>query len=147
MPSVEAEVLAANEAFYDAFARGDPDAMDTLWARRAPVACIHPGWDALQGRAEVVGSFRAILEGGGTGSIRCHAPRAFVLGESAFVLCYESIEGNELIATNLFCREDGVWKLVHHQAGPVQRRIERRSLRSGAGGAGSAGGGKGGMLN
>jgi hypothetical protein len=143
MPSVEAEVLAANQAFYDAFARGDAGAMDALWARRAPVACIHPGWDALHGRAEVVGSWRAILGSSGSPAIRCHSPTACVLGESAYVLCYEELEGAELIATNLFCREDGAWKLVHHQAGPVQRRVERRPRTPGTGSTGNTGG----MLN
>jgi ketosteroid isomerase-like protein len=141
MPSAEAEVLAANQAFYDAFAHGDADAMDALWARRTPVACIHPGWDPLHGRAEVVASWRAILVSRGSPQIRCHSPSAFVLGEGAYVLCYEEIEGAELIATNLFCREDGAWKLVHHQAGPVHRRVERRPRPP------TTGGGSGGMLN
>ena len=47
--SDEEAVLAANEAFYRAFAARDFAAMDALWAAEAPVACIHPGWDALVG--------------------------------------------------------------------------------------------------
>ena len=39
----EHAVLAANAAFYRAFAERDVDAMDALWARSIPVACIHPG--------------------------------------------------------------------------------------------------------
>ena len=38
-------LLAANEAFYRAFASRDAEAMAGLWARTVPVACIHPGWD------------------------------------------------------------------------------------------------------
>jgi len=34
----ESEVLASNEAFYDAFNSRDMDAMDRLWAKLAPVA-------------------------------------------------------------------------------------------------------------
>jgi hypothetical protein len=48
-----------------------------------------------------------------------------VLGESAYVVCGEAVDGAELVATNLFVREDGAWKLVHHQAGPVHRRVVR----------------------
>jgi ketosteroid isomerase-like protein len=125
MPSVESEVLAANQAFYDAFARGDLTGVDALWARRAPVACIHPGWDALHGRDEVMASWRSILHGSGP-PVRCVRPIASVLGECAFVVCGENIQGAELVATNVFVREDGVWKLVHHHAGPVQRRVEVR---------------------
>ena len=38
-----AAVLFANDAFYLAFANRDYDAMDVIWARDAPVTCIHPG--------------------------------------------------------------------------------------------------------
>src|SRR5262245_2262732 len=118
MPSPEAEVLAQNQAFYEAFARRDLEALDALWARRSPVVCIHPGWDALHGREEVMASWRAVLgdepsQGAGAGrprsgpEIRCTHPAAYVSGESAFVICGESIAGTELIATNVFVREEG----------------------------------------
>ncbi|MFT3768773.1 MAG: nuclear transport factor 2 family protein [Minicystis sp.] len=126
MSNAEAEVLAANQAFYDAFARGDVEAIDVLWARRAPVACVHPGWDALHGRDEVMASFRSILDNGAP-SVRCTRPSAYVLGESAYVVCGEAVAGLELVATNLFVREDDAWRLVFHQAGPVHRRVERRA--------------------
>ncbi len=132
MPFIDAEVLAANHAFYDAFARGDMEAFDALWARDAPVACIHPGWGALHGRDEVMASWRAILNGG-TQRVRCTHPSAHVLGDCAYVVCGETVGGGEaeLVATNVFCREDGAWKLVLHQAGPVHRRVERRAKPSG----------------
>jgi ketosteroid isomerase-like protein len=126
MPNDEALVLAANQAFYDAFARGDLAAIEAIWAERAPVACIHPGWDALHGRDEVIASWRAILSGGGApASVRCTSPEAYLMGDAAFVVCGEAIPGAELVATNVFVREDGRWKLVHHQAGPVNRRVRR----------------------
>ena len=46
----EEEALAANAAFYAAFAASDAGRMDAVWARRAPVACVHPGWEVLTGR-------------------------------------------------------------------------------------------------
>jgi ketosteroid isomerase-like protein len=127
MSSAEADVLAANRSFYEAFARGDLAEIDALWAQHAPVACIHPGWGALHGRAQVMASWRSILGGGSGASVRCTRPSASVLGESAYVVCGETIQGAELVATNLFVREDGAWKLVHHQAGPIHRRPEPRS--------------------
>ena len=54
-------MLFANEAFYRAFADGDLAAMDAVWASAAPVACIHPGWNLLDGREAVMASWRAIL--------------------------------------------------------------------------------------
>lgn len=126
-------MLTTNQAFYDAFARGDAGAIEAMWARRAPVACVHPGWDALHGRDEVVASWRSILSGSGGPTVRCTRPSAYVLGDSAYVVCGETIQGSELVATNLFVREDGEWKLVFHQAGPVHRRTARKAAPPGGG--------------
>jgi ketosteroid isomerase-like protein len=131
----EIEVLEANEAFYRAFTARDLTAMDALWARRGPVACIHPGWDSLDGREEVLGSFRAILESGAAPEVRCTLAQAHLLGEVAFVTCHELVQGARLVATNLFVREDGAWRLCHHQAsqlapGQARARPPEPELRS-----------------
>ena len=115
----EEQVLAANAAFYRTFAAKDAEAMAALWARRAPVACIHPGWHLLHGREAVLASWRGILSGPGAPAISCADAVAHVLGETAFVVCIERIPGVELIATNVFVREDGAWKIVHHHASAV----------------------------
>lgn len=117
------QVLAANAAFYDAFAGKDADAMAALWARRAPVACIHPGWDVLHGRDAVLASWRGILGGPGSPPITCADAVAHVLGDSAFVVCREHIPAVELIATNVFVREDDEWRIVHHHASSVARAV------------------------
>jgi ketosteroid isomerase-like protein len=132
MPSPEILVLAANHAFYETFVRADAGTMDALWARRAPVACIHPGWGALVGREQVMESWRAILDNGAP-PIRCSDATAHVLGETAYVICRETIEDAELVATNVFVLEDGEWRLAHHQAGPVHRRPELRPRPRGGG--------------
>jgi len=119
----EDEVLAANAAFYSAFAGADVKAMDGVWARRAPVACIHPGWEALVGRDRVMESWRRILRGGSS-PITCGAAVAHLLGDAAFVTCLERLPGVALIATNFFVREDGRFRMVHHHAGPAARPEE-----------------------
>ena len=111
-------VLFANEAFYHAFVNGDAPAMDSLWASRAPVCCIHPGWQAIHERDPVLESWRTILTD--PPDIRCVAPRPYIYGDAAFVVCFEVIGGDHLIATNYFVREDGRWKMTHHQAGPTR---------------------------
>lgn len=114
-------VLAANQAFYAAFAARDAEAMEALWARRAPVACIHPGWQPLHGRDAVLASWRDIMGSPTSPPIRCGEAVAHVLGATAVVICSERFPGAELVATNVFVAEDGAWKLVHHQAGGVAR--------------------------
>jgi hypothetical protein len=115
-------VLFANEAFYHAFTNRDFEAMEALWASETPVICIHPGWEALSERDEIMDSWRIILRADDTLEIACREPRAIVRGELALVMCYEAAGRNMLVATNAFVREAGRWKMVHHQAGPTSYR-------------------------
>jgi ketosteroid isomerase-like protein len=127
-----ADVLFANASFYEAFKVESLAAMDALWARRAPVACIHPGWPALVGRARVMASWKAIFESGAP-AIRCAAAEAHVLGDAAFVTCTELLDDGQLVATNMFALEDGRWRMVHHHAGPVSAPDDPGPRRQGAG--------------
>lgn len=116
-------VIQANEAFYEAFRSRDVEAMRALWSSRQLVACIHPGWQILYGREEVMASWDAILAGDRSPRVECDDARAFVYGDAAFVTCTEKLPETELVATNVFAREGDVWKMVHHQAAPFQRRV------------------------
>jgi len=115
----EEAVRAANRRFYEAFSARDVEALDELLARRAPSACIHPGWPPLVGRDEVLASWQGILGGGHAPAISFSDETVHVLGDTAFVVCIEHLPGGDLVATNVFVREDGEWKMVHHQAGAV----------------------------
>jgi ketosteroid isomerase-like protein len=117
-------VLAANLEFYRAFAARDFAAMEALWARSAPVACTHPGWTPLTDRDEILASWRGILANPDSPRAACHDEEVFLWGEVAMVICEEALPGNTLTATNLFVREDGAWRMVHHHAGPVFLRPE-----------------------
>jgi len=70
----------------------------------------------------VLASWRAIL-GSEHMAIEATDARVHVIGEAAYVVCLEGVRGEAptLAATNLFAREGGEWKLVHHQAGPLAR--------------------------
>lgn len=117
--SAREAVLFANEAFYRAFADRDLRAMSEIWSERVPVLCIHPGWPPVQGREAVLKSWQGILGNPDSPAISCLAAEAYINGEMAFVVCYEEIQGQYLIATNVFVREGGPWRLVHHHAGPT----------------------------
>lgn len=129
MPTPEAEVLAANEAFYAAFARRDIPAMEAVWSSRSDIACVHPGWDALVGRREVLQSWRAILSSSEAPEVECGGAIAHVVGDAAFVVCNEMLPNAELCATNIFAREGGAWRLVHHHAGPVASHMDEPELK------------------
>jgi ketosteroid isomerase-like protein len=113
------DVLAANEAFYRAFNQKDPEAMDGLWARVAPVRCIHPGWNVLTGRDPVMESWRGILANQAQPKIVMGGASVTSFGDVAVVTCRELVAGTPLAATNIFAVEDGAWRLIHHHSGPV----------------------------
>jgi ketosteroid isomerase-like protein len=121
--SNDAALLFANEAFYRAFADRDMRAMREIWADDATTTCTHPGWAPLIGAASVLASWQAILTGTGAPDVECQAAQAFTLGDSGFVLCYERIGDDTLVATNVFVRRGSVWKMVHHHAGPLAQPI------------------------
>jgi len=115
-------VLAANLEFYRAFTARDLKAMDALWARKAPVACIHPGWPVLSDRQAVIESWHAILGNPDAPRIACYDEQVFLYGDTAVVVCEEELDTGTLIASNFFVREDGGWRIAHHQAGQLVAR-------------------------
>ncbi|CCD99141.1 conserved hypothetical protein [Bradyrhizobium sp. STM 3809] len=117
--SDESQILAANAAFYAAFAAGDFAALAALWADRDGISCIHPGWPAIVGRAAVIGSWRDILANPARPQIVCADPHAIVDGDHGHVLCIELVDGAALAAANHFARIGGFWRMVHHQSSAI----------------------------
>lgn len=119
------DVLAANESFYRAFNQKDTAAMEDVWARSVQVGCIHPGWNVLWGRDPVLQSWERILTNPDQPKIVMGGANITMLGDAAaIVACRELVAGTPLAATNIFVREEGAWKLVHHQSGPVSISME-----------------------
>ena len=106
-------VMTAHAAFYQAFIDRNFGAMTAAWAARLPVACIHPGWGALANP--------------NAPAVTVDLVDLAVLGDIARVIAYERINDAVLIATNLLAREDGAWKLIHHQSGPTPPPTEYAS--------------------
>ena len=46
-----------------------------------------------------------------------------IAGDMGFVVCSEELPSGRLVATNIFVREGGTWKICHHHASPVARHI------------------------
>jgi ketosteroid isomerase-like protein len=120
----EAEVRAANRAFYDAFEGRNLDVMSDIWEHSDRVACTHPGWRTLHGWGAVSASWFALFGG--------PSPLQFILtnevvavsGDAAWVTVDENLisadGGGTVAALNVFVRSaDGRWRLVAHHGAPV----------------------------
>jgi hypothetical protein len=125
-------LLFANEAFYRCFADHDLKAMDDLWSRDAPVCCLHPGWGPIFDRTGIIASWAAILNAPEAPDIDCDNAHASIYGDFGSVVCFERLGGGVLIATNGFCREGSLWKMVHHQAGPTSAKPDVTTSEPGA---------------
>lgn len=112
-------VLAANREFYRILTDRDVTGMAELWSQEHPVACIHPGWDALHDRDQVMQSWQQIMLSPHAPDIQCSNETPYVIDDCAFVICHETLNGGTLAATNIFRREDGDWRMIHHQASPL----------------------------
>lgn len=119
MTTEEQAVLTVNDAFYSAFSNNNLAGMEALWSVQHDIAIIHPGWPPLLGRESVLSSWKQIMQGGFSTNISCVNANANVLGNVALVICTELLAEAELIATNVFVLEAGIWRMIHHQAGPL----------------------------
>ena len=122
------EILDANNRFYAAFANGSIRDMQDIWSADESITCIHPGQPSLQGRDNVLHSWRHILA---TKAVDISASHVIIRhhGDVTYVLCHEHLRGGTLIATNIFARETDGWRMIHHQAGPLPAPTSAISLK------------------
>ena len=127
MSPEETEVALANRAFYDALGARDLAAMDVLWSH-GPATCVHPGWHRLDGWSEIRRSWQNIFANSRPWNVSCEDVRVRVAGDVAVVACVEVIlpfgaeassDAARMQATNVFARENGAWRMVHHHASPT----------------------------
>ena len=112
--------VSTNAAFYRAFNAHDADAMETLWAEEHMISCTHPGQAAVVGRAAVLQSWREILAVPGATPTPGMSRIVKLTEDVAMILCVEKLGRVHYAATNLFVQENGVWRMAHHHAGPMQ---------------------------
>jgi ketosteroid isomerase-like protein len=124
----EDAVLAANAAYYRAFAMADSDALERLWAFDG-ITCVHPGWRPLVGREDVVRSYRDILAGAQSIPIVSTGEQVVLNGDFARVICIEQVGEVLLAATNCFVRTGQGWLMAHHQASQIADMKPARGSR------------------
>lgn len=123
MTAIFATAEDAENAFYDAIARADLDALMAVWADDEEIVCIHPTGQRLQGAAAIRESWRGIFAGNPRFTVRvAHSVRW-----SGMLLAVHSVvetlyagdattPQGSLLATNVLQRGASGWRLLAHHA-------------------------------
>jgi ketosteroid isomerase-like protein len=123
--STENEVRKASEQFYAAVNRmvkGDAGSLSDIWSHSAAVTAMHPiggrqvGWDKVRE------SFQQVAQIASEGRVELDDQIIQVTGDLAYELGVErgqaKLAGQQVAldmrVTNIYCREAGSWKIVHH---------------------------------
>lgn len=125
--STEDQVRKASEQFYAALnrvANGDASSMADVWSHSATVTTMHPiggrevGWGEVK---EPWGQTAQLLSDGQVNLkdqlIQVSGDMAYEVGteQGQAKLAGEQVDFNHRV-TNIYHREDGEWKIVHHHA-------------------------------
>jgi len=124
--AAEDDVREASQQFYAALNRmlnGDASAMTDIWSHGAAVTTMHPiggrevGWDAVRASWEQVA--RIASEGRVTieeQNVQAAGDMAYEVGveRGTFLLGGHKVSGLDNRVTNVYRREAGGWKIVHH---------------------------------
>ena len=86
---------------------------------------MHPGSKRIVGRDAVMASWDIVLQNAKQGTMRIACEGACVVADKGVgvVTCTEVTEADDsrglLAATNVFQKQNGRWKMIHHQAGSI----------------------------
>lgn len=122
-----AEVEEANARFYRVFETLDLRQMEEIWAHGEHVRCVHPGWGLLAGWEAVRQSWEAIFKSSEELRFSITDVNAYVEGAFGWVTCTENILSDargkisvtSVLATNIFERSAGEWRMIHHHASHI----------------------------
>ncbi|MDR0440280.1 MAG: nuclear transport factor 2 family protein [Candidatus Accumulibacter sp.] len=113
----------AEEAFYDAIARADMDALMAVWADDEEIVCIQPTGQRLEGHAAIRQSWSAIFDNNPRFSVRIHEKARW---DSALISVHSVVEAlylqkdqtvhGPMLATNVFIRGASGWRLASRHA-------------------------------
>jgi ketosteroid isomerase-like protein len=129
-PDLVEEVVEANAAFYRCFESGDLDGMQDLWLEDSEALCIHPGARPVRGASAINRSWALIMANTPYIQFILTDVEVSVRGDVASVTCTENVltageiedaafTGAQAVATNVFWRTPGGWRLWIHHASPV----------------------------
>ncbi len=139
LPQALLSAEAVEEAFYDALRKGDLAAMMALWADDEEVICIHPNGPRHVGLDSVRASWESILSAGGIDmrirAIKAHSGAVLAVHSVIEVITVRGNRGTETVecvATNVFVKGPGGWRLLIHHATQADEGEAAPAVPSGA---------------
>lgn len=128
-PTDRDAVLAANEAFYRAFANRDLKEMTSLWWQGSTSICIHPGSSPISGWSSIRDSWESIFQHTNSLEIETEIIKVEVDQALAYILLREIVlqsnQGRRMkaqsTATNIFQKMAQKWYIVSHHGSPIMR--------------------------
>jgi ketosteroid isomerase-like protein len=136
---IEDEVRKASSQFYSGLnkmANGQTNALANAWSHSNSVTTLHPiggrqvGWEAVKE------SFDQVANLASEGKVELKDQLIHVLGDVAYEVGTEQAQFKlaeheikaEIRVTNIYQRENGLWKIVHHHTDISPAMIEVLSL-------------------
>ena len=131
-------MVAANDAFYRAFAAMDYDRMSACWARTAEDVCVHPGWEVMVGWSTIRESWRTIFSNTGYTRIHLSGLEVRVGGALAYVTCVENLmmvaeqltSHSTVASTNIYRQIGAEWLMVLHHGSPITHSVQMETDES-----------------
>jgi ketosteroid isomerase-like protein len=137
--STQDEIRSASDRFYAALnglAAGDANQFSDVWSHGEGVTTMHPIGGEQVGWSDVRQSFEQVAGLASGGHVELADRRIYAGEDLAYELGYErgqmTIAGESVSidhrVTNIYRREGGQWKMVHHHAdiSPAMVEILRR---------------------
>ena len=116
------------QAFYDAFAKGDMDIMSNVWSDNADVCCVHPMSQELTDRDSILTSWSEIFSHAPEIQIEIEVQKRVEYGDFTVSIVHEHLSVPDdkqlhppIITTNLYQNTDGDWHLISHHSSPTPR--------------------------
>ncbi len=133
--SAKDEIREASNKFYtglNRMANGESNALYDAWSHNASVTAMHPiggrevGWDAVKN------SFDQVAQIASDGRIKLKEQMIHVLGDASYEVGIEDAEfkiagheiKGEIRVTNIYQRDGGKWKMVHHHTDIAPAMVE-----------------------
>jgi ketosteroid isomerase-like protein len=125
MSSQEDEVRQASKQFYaglNRMANGDAGPLADIWSQSMDATTMHPIGGREVGWGKVQESFQQVAHAASEGRIKLDDQLVRVVGDLAYEIGVErgalSLAGKQAAidgrVTNIYRREAGKWKMVHH---------------------------------